>query len=267
MFALAAFCSPVIVGAWWRLQKTQLYGVVAGAYISHITDGTLWRKLRHKHELQNRSLPLTHENNTSPVLPDDIIYLIGCQHYKVYAQMLMVNKTLNTMLKQFDAWGAFCKVTESKRYTECVYPGINITTVELTLVGTGGDKIRHGETVEYHERNKYGRVMKWEIHRHYRFGELLRYENYTIGRNHTSSEAKRKSYEVIYWPKTAHCKHRYRAEYWYDQYGHKCDSMHYRDGDYYSPVAEIIEMAALVICGGLVVAGIGVIVVNSVKRK
>jgi hypothetical protein len=257
VFPVMIFLSPVYIGAIWS------YGQIIGnidkqVHNLPITFGIkpllrYWKQ----HDVTNGGRytapcsALLYDYGFAPqLLLDDILYLIATYDYQVYGSMLVVNKSLNSMLKKFDAWGQFVEVVERRDNTDTAYSRKSYECIRMQIKGTQKYNVMgepyayicHGEMIEtITEDRRHGRWSKRATHKHYRFDYEYKTEVYVYKRVPGEGEWKWKSWECVRIPGTKGDKRLYRIERTFNELGCVKETKHYRDGREYSPVGEFFE--------------------------
>lgn len=287
MLSFGVFCSPATVGVLWqyigkintRINITSpLRLAIVRGWFGAMSMRPIWRRFARICVGDNPRYTLPSEaiaEVAAPpqLLPDDILYVIAGNHLEIYSNMLMVNKNLNHMLRQFDAWNAFVEVVEIKEVTRDIDDnGFTNEYVNMILRDAPDREIMdnfdnvvkivyHGESVKIHTSKYHYAHAKIEERRNWRFGKLLSYERYDYDYcNITNKEIRWLSYKAIYTPKTSKTKHAYKVEYNYNRLGNIRTTLHTRDGKEYSPVEEFTETVAMVMTGGIMATFTGAII-------
>nr|SMH63463.1 Hypothetical protein FSTVLC9_428 [Faustovirus] len=208
--------------------------------------------------------PVDAHTLSTQLLPDDVLYIIGTADWQVYGAMVAVNRTLNAMLRPFDAYAAFTHEVENN-YSEARthYSLTKLTRYSQIRNARHSDNstILHGDVIGT-ETELVGttRWSKRETRRRYRLGREVHVEIYIYRRirdpiTQAYREHRWKSWENIHCAPRRGDKCRYRIERIFNELDQVTQTCHYRDNVLYSPTQESIMYAAIVaIYGGIGIA-------------
>lgn len=282
MFQTCVFLSPVAIGVFWSTTehlRRYMAQQVKQRIIAHIPVNyhgavmlpgavalrRLWRQLTRPDGTHNGAYTAPccaiAEHGIAdipymphlPQLPEDVLYLIAVQDYKVYASMMEVNKSLNTMLRQFDAWGEFVDVVQERKAS---HTQISESTI-MRLKALGDNRvyttdIKHGTTSLTRTNSGRSWWNRTEEVSYYLFNVLHKYEYYVSERviddvDGAIREVRHKEFEREYSPNLG-IKRLSVARKW-DKNGKLVSTTHYRGDERYDPSNELAE--TLVIAVGL----------------